>query len=190
LPHNVFGALILPLHEIVIAVASLVILAAMILKGREVSPEREFLWRYGAMQPYLAPEVGPLPEMPSMPGDRWLAIDKSRIRLGAGAALSDREIPGLSPSAADGIVAQVMAHPTDPEMLLLRNLSRSKWEAVWVDGTVHEVAPGETLRLVPATRVDFGTTAGAVLLTPHDASSDVPSKATPAAAASGAPEPA
>jgi hypothetical protein len=60
-------------------------------------------------------------------------------------------------------------------MPMLRNLSRSTWEAVRVDGTLREVTPAETIRLIPGTRIDFGTTAGAVLLTPHDLSSDVAS---------------
>jgi hypothetical protein len=68
-----------------------------------------------------------------------------------------------------------MAHPSDPSMLVLRNLSRSTWEAVRIEGSVQEVTPAGTIRLVPGTRIDFGTMAGAVLLTPHDPSSDVTS---------------
>jgi RsiW-degrading membrane proteinase PrsW (M82 family) len=176
LPDNLVGNLILdPLWQIVMCIASLVILAAMILKGREVSPEHEFLWPFGSMPAYRAPLVQPLPEVPLSQGERWLAIGASRVRLVLGSGLTGGDIPCLVAAGADGIVAQVMPHPSDPSMLVLRNLCRSTWEAVRVDGTVQEVAPAGTIRLVPGTRIDFGTMAGAVLLTPHDLSSDTAS---------------
>src|SRR5579885_3495261 len=48
-------ALMSPLHEVLIALVSFVVLASTILKGREVSPEREFLWPFGSLPPYQAP---------------------------------------------------------------------------------------------------------------------------------------
>jgi RsiW-degrading membrane proteinase PrsW (M82 family) len=176
-PQNVLGVFILePLDLIVIGIASIVVMASMIVKGREVSPEREFLWPYGSIPPYSAPLVRPLPEMPPLSGDRWLAIDAKRFRLVAGASLTNQDIPCLVAAGVDGVVAQALPHPSDREVLVLRNLSRSTWEAVRVDGSVRAVAPAETIRLIPGTRIDFGTLAGAVLLTPHDASSDLASK--------------
>jgi RsiW-degrading membrane proteinase PrsW (M82 family) len=160
------------LWEIVMCIVALVILAAMILKGREVSPEHEFLWPFGSMPAYRAPLIEPLPETPPMPGDPWLAIGSRRVRLSLGAGLTGGDIPCLVAAAADGIVAQVMPHPSEPAMSVLRNLSRSTWEAVRVDGTVRDVAAAETIRLIPGTRIDFGTMAGAVLLTPHDPTAD------------------
>ena len=176
LPDNIAGTLIVyPLWQIILCIASLVILAAMILKGREVSPEHEFLWPFGSIPAYRAPLVQPLPEALLLEGDRWLAIGASRVRLTLGAGLTGGDIPCLVAAGADGVVAQVMAHPSDPSMLVLRNLSRSTWEAVRIEGSVQEVTPAGTIRLVPGTRIDFGTMAGAVLLTPHDPSSDVTS---------------
>jgi RsiW-degrading membrane proteinase PrsW (M82 family) len=174
IPDNILGNLIFgPFWQIVMCIASLVILAAMILKGREASPEHEFLWPFGSMPPYRAPLVQPLPDAPAMPGDRWLAIGARRVPLTVGADLTGADIPGLNPAGVDGVVAQVMPHPSDPAMPVLRNLSRSNWEAVRVDGTVREITPAETIRLIPGTRIDFGTMAGAVLLTPHDASGEI-----------------
>jgi hypothetical protein len=141
----------------------------MILKGRELSPEREFLWPFGSMPAFRAPLIQPLSEMPFMPGECWLAVGAKRLRLIADASLSGADIPGLAPAGVGELVAQVTPHPDEPEMLVLRNLSRSTWEAVRTDGTVRDVAPAETIRLIPGTRIDFGTMAGAVLVAPYEA---------------------
>jgi RsiW-degrading membrane proteinase PrsW (M82 family) len=169
-PHTFISALALgPLWQIVICMATLMILGSMILKGRELSPEREFLWPFGSIPAFRAPLIQPLPEMPFMPGECWLAVGTQRLRLIADATLSGADIPCLAPAGVGAPVAQVMPHPDEPAMLVLRNLSRSTWEVVRTDGTVRDVAPAETIRLIPGTRIDFGTMAGAVLLAPHDA---------------------
>ncbi len=167
-------ALMSPLHEVLIALVSFVVLASTILKGREVSPEREFLWPFGSLPPYQAPEVGPLPPAPALSGDFWLQIGAARTRLAAGLSLTVREIAGLQPRTADGIVAEVRRHPQDPEVLVLRNLSKASWEAVLADGTVREVEPAGTVRLAGGTRLDFGGVHGAIVLTAHDPDSDPP----------------
>jgi RsiW-degrading membrane proteinase PrsW (M82 family) len=169
-PDTLVSALALgPLWQIVICMATLMILGSMILKGRELSPEREFLWPFGSRPAFRAPLIPPLPEMPFMPGECWLAVGAKRLRLIADATLSGEDVPGLAPAGVGAPVAQVIPHPDEPGMLVLRNLSRSTWEAVRTDGTVRDVAPAETIRLIPGTRIDFGTMAGAVLLAPQDA---------------------
>jgi RsiW-degrading membrane proteinase PrsW (M82 family) len=165
-----------PLHEVAVAVLAFVVLASMILKGREVSPEREFLWPYGSMAPYRAPEVDPLPAMPPLVGDVWLQIGAVRTRLAEDAILTVREIPSLKARAPDGVVAEVRRHPTEPGLLVLRNLSSATWEAVLPDGSVRDVEPAQTIRLVGNTRLDFGTQHGAILVTAHDPESDPPPK--------------
>ena len=84
-----------PLHEVAVAVMSFVVLASMILKGREISPEREFLWPFGSLPPYRAPEVEPLPAMPALSGDVWLQIGAVRTRLTDETDVTVREIPSL-----------------------------------------------------------------------------------------------
>jgi len=163
-----------PLHEVVVAVLAFVVLASVILKGREVSPEREFLWPYGSMAPYTAPEVDPLPAMSAPIGDIWLQIGTVRTRLAEDSRVTVREIPSLAATQTDGVIAEVRAHPTDPSFLVLRNLSTATWETVLPNGTVQAVRPAETIRLIGGMRLDFGTQHGAILVTAHDPESDPP----------------
>jgi len=168
--------LVSPLHEVAVAVLAFVVLASTILKGREVSPEREFLWPYGSLAPYRAPEVDPLPAMPAPVGDAWLQIGAIRTRLAENGFITAREIPSLAARQTDGVVAEVRRHPTEAGLLVLRNLSTATWEAVLPDGTVRRVEPAGTVRLVGGTRLDFGTQHGAIVVTAHDPESDPPPK--------------
>jgi RsiW-degrading membrane proteinase PrsW (M82 family) len=165
-----------PLHEVAVAVLAFVVLASAILKGREVSAEREFLWPYGSMAPYRAPEVDPLPAMPAPVGDMWLQIGAVRTRLAEDTLVTIGDIPSLKARAPDGVAAEVRRHPTEPGLLVLRNLSSATWEAVLPDGSVRDVEPAQTIRLVGNTRLDFGTQHGAILVTAHDPESDPPPK--------------
>ena len=165
-------AILSPLHQVVLAVLSFLVLASLIAKARELSPEREFLWPYGALMPYRAPEVEPLPEMPVLPGDIWLAIGGHRISLTETTHLTVRDIPCLTAPGRDGIVAEVREHPRDPSVLVLRNLSKDTWEAVLPNGSVRVVVPAGTVRLLAGTRLDFGEQAGAILVTSTEIGAD------------------
>ncbi len=174
--YNPDFAIVSPLHEVLVAVVSFVVLASTILKGREVSPSREFLWPYGSVSPYQAPEVEPLPAMPAMPGDIWLQIGVNRTRLAERIAVSARVIPSLRARSPDGVVAEVRRHAADLTILALHNRSVTSWEAVLPDGTVSNVDPADTVLLVAGTRIDFGSVAGVIIFTPHDPESDPPPK--------------
>ncbi|HTQ32851.1 MAG TPA: PrsW family glutamic-type intramembrane protease [Stellaceae bacterium] len=158
-------AIMSPIHEVVIAVVCFVVLGSLIMKARELSPEREFLWPYGSLLPYRAPEVEPLPEMPILPGDIWLMIAGRRLSLTETTHLTARDIPCLSARGADGLVAEVREHPDNPSLLVLRNLSKNIWEAVLPDGAVRTVSPAGTVRLLAGTRIVFGTQSGVILVT-------------------------
>jgi RsiW-degrading membrane proteinase PrsW (M82 family) len=158
-------AIISPIHEVVIAVVCFVVLGSLITKARAMSPEREFLWPFGTLMPYRAPEVEPLPAMPVMPGDIWLSIGGTRLSLTETTHLTVRDIPCLTAPAADGIVAEVREHPDDAALLVLRNLSKNIWETVLPDGAVRTVAPAGTVRLIAGTRLVFGTQSGVILVT-------------------------
>jgi RsiW-degrading membrane proteinase PrsW (M82 family) len=165
-------AILSPLHQVVLAVLSFVVLASLIVKARELSPEREFLWPFGSLMPYRAPEVEPLPEMPVLPGDIWLAIGGHRISLTETTHLTVRDIPCLTAPGRDGIVAEVREHPREPAILVLRNLSKETWEAVLPNGTVRAVEPAGTVRLLAGTRLDFGAQAAAILVTSTEIGAD------------------
>jgi len=158
-------AIMSPIHEVVIAVMCFVVLGSLITKARELSPEREFLWPFGSLMPYRAPEVEPLPAMPVLPGDIWLMISGRQLSLTETTHLTVRDIPCLKAPAADGIVAEVREHPDDTSLLVLRNLSNNVWEAVLPDHSVRTVEPAGTVRLLAGTRIVFGTQTGLILVT-------------------------
>jgi len=165
-------AILSPVHEVFIAVVSFLVLGSAILKGREVSPEREFLWPFGSVAAYQAPEVDPLPPMPVITGDFWLQIGSVRTRLAPDTTVSVREIGCLEPRSSDGVVAEILHHPSEPDLLVLRNLSKNVWEAVLPDGAVRPIEPAGTVRVIAGTRLDFGELAGAILVTVHDPEND------------------
>jgi RsiW-degrading membrane proteinase PrsW (M82 family) len=158
-------AIMSPVHEVVIAVVCFLVLGSLITKARELSPEREFLWPFGSLMPYRAPEVEPLPAMPILPGDIWLSIAGRQVSLTETTHLTSRDIPCLSAPGADGVVAEVREHPDEPSLLVLRNLSKNIWEAVLPDGIVRTVGPAGTVRLIAGTRLVFGTQSGVILIT-------------------------
>jgi hypothetical protein len=165
-------AIMSPIHEVVIAVICFIVLGSLIMKARELSPEREFLWPYGSLMPYRAPEVEPLPPMPVLPGDIWLMIGGRRLSLTETTHLTVRDIPCLAAPHADGIVAEVHEHPSDPALLVLRNVSENLWEAVMPDGKVLAIEPVGTVPLLAGTRIVFGTLSGAILVTSTEIGAD------------------
>jgi hypothetical protein len=60
------------------------------------------------------------------------------------------------------VVAEVCAHPNDPNVLGLRNLSGDTWRCVIKGSSAHEVGPGHAIRLAPGSTIDFGETRGRV----------------------------
>jgi predicted component of type VI protein secretion system len=54
------------------------------------------------------------------------------------------------------VVAEVTAHPNDPSVLGLKNLSDQSWSLVTVEGEQRELAPGRSIRLVAGLQVRIG----------------------------------
>ena len=53
-------------------------------------------------------------------------------------------------------------NPNDPSVLGLTNLSSSAWETFSGNGARRQIAPGQTIKLAPGAKIDFGSTDGEV----------------------------
>jgi RsiW-degrading membrane proteinase PrsW (M82 family) len=195
--------------EAAIAVLSYAVLAAAVLKAREISPNRSMLQPsviFGGPRPsaQYAPAVvsapaavyaTPAPSAPAVtyapaaasapaPARFGLAADAAaapvaspgapagsngnRLRVGAkflvivpGLRLLEHQVPGLLAQSPGGAVAEVTRNPNDPSVLGLTNLSSSAWEVV-SNGTRRQIEPGQTIKLAPGAKIDFGSTDGEV----------------------------
>ncbi len=166
-----------------IAVASYAVLAAAILKAREISPKKAVLqpsiifgssalaadgsaagvagppWGSAReMQPGFHPSDGA--SRPS--GPLTLRVGERSIAVVAGLKLMSHQLPGLMSRGGDAVVAAVRGNPKDPAILGLQNLSTSPWKAI-VAGGQRQVEPGRTVRLKTGVRIDFGGVRGEVL---------------------------
>jgi len=62
--------------------------------------------------------------------------------------------------AYEDVVAEVVPHPSVPNLWGLRNETRIPWQVRTLEGVDQEVAPGRSVGLVLGTRIDFGPAAG------------------------------
>ena len=166
------------------AILAYAILAAAILKAREISPNRSLLQPsviLGADRPAGGPSVpvavrvspvmvdpGPRvepvrhAELGSGGGNR-LRVGMKQLVIAPGLRLLEHQVPGLTAQSGGGAVAEVTKNPNDPSVLGLTNLSTTPWETVTNSGTRRQIATGQTIKLAPGTRIDFGSTDGEVL---------------------------
>jgi hypothetical protein len=185
-----------------IALLSYAVLAAAVLKAREISPNRNLLQpsvifgasrtvpAFAALVPNTVPSTPPVayaaPAVSAPPVVRpGLAADAApaplispsvgpagrianRLRVGTkfliivpGLRLLEHQVPGLLAQSPGGPVAEVTRNPNDPSVLGLTNLSSSAWEAV-SNGSRRQIAPGQTIKLAPGAKIDFGSTDGEV----------------------------
>lgn len=160
-----------------------------ILKARQISPSRQQNFATVLVQtpgPAVQPEVNvakpqvvpvkqaavkaaPIPAVAvpavAVPAGIGLSlkIGKNNMALHDGQRFAETEIPGLRAAAADNAVAMVSRNPKDPTMIGLQNLSKSTWKVALPTGEAREVANGRSVRLLAATRIDFGSTQAEVL---------------------------
>jgi len=175
-----------------VAVFSYAVLAAAILKAREISPNRSLLQPsviFGAgaaagmaglpvavrvnpvvhAVPTPAPVMTPAVAAMGSGGVEGNGSAGNRLRVGsrylvivAGLRLLEHQVPGLVAQTRGGPVAEVTRNPNDPSVLGLTNLSNSPWETVTASGTRRQIAAGQTIKLAPGTKIDFGSTDGEV----------------------------
>ena len=173
----------------IIAILSYAVLAAGILKAREISPNRAALMPsifIGSLAPTASvvaayagggglaavPAVAsapPPPKLRAVPGPNPLPAGTASLRVGTkylvivpGLRLMAHQVPGLTAGSTEGLVAEITKNPNDPSVLGLTNLSTTSWEVVTSSNTRREIAPGQTVKLAPGTKIDFGETDGEV----------------------------
>jgi hypothetical protein len=163
------------------ALLSFGVLAAAILKAREISPNRSLLAPSivfspaatppapMAAQPYVAaavpvaPAVAAVAPPPSGNGrGQQLRVGTKFLAIVSGLRLLEHQVPGLSSTAPGGPVAEITPNPSDPQILGLKNTSSSPWEVVSGSGSRRPIGTGQTLRLSPGTKINFGITEGEV----------------------------
>ncbi len=59
-------------------------------------------------------------------------------------------------------VAEVVRHPSNPDIWGLKNLSPDKWVTTSAEGAVKDVEPGRSLTIAVGTRVNFGKSEGEI----------------------------
>jgi hypothetical protein len=117
-----------------------------------------------------APAVPARQEAPPVPVCRRLSAANSlSLRLSSGLTVALREGVQLSArqtggydTASDASVAQVSAHPGDPSILGLKNLTGQTWSATLSEGEQRQVEPGRSIKVAAGTKIDFGSVLGEI----------------------------
>lgn len=82
--------------------------------------------------------------------------------LRVGTRLVANDIPGLAPGEGGGAVAEVVANPTRPGVIGLRNLSSRTWKFLRTGADAVDVPRGRAAEIQPGRRIDFGSATGAI----------------------------
>ncbi|MEJ0035660.1 MAG: PrsW family glutamic-type intramembrane protease [Gammaproteobacteria bacterium] len=169
--------------QLVIAVATFAMLAGVIMKARELSPNRSQLIRSQVLDgapaaaPVAKPAARPTPSQTVASGvtrsetwgqrsETWedaprvehLEVAGNSFPLTVNVRLTESQMPMLKASAGDGIVAMVAANPEDPKMLGLKNLSTETWRVETVGRGVRDLNPGRSIRIERGVRIQIGAT--------------------------------
>ncbi len=176
-------------HYILVLIESIVfycLLAAAILKARQISPSRAYNFASSLIDDSAAVRLAgadlkaasaPLQsaqkgssaaDVPgAAPGDSrpvfTLYVGGNVVTLREGRRISVAEIPGLSPEAGGDIVAEVVSSPKHPGDAGLRNHSAKVWRALLPWGLEGEIPPGKAIRLARGMVFFFGEIRGEIL---------------------------
>jgi RsiW-degrading membrane proteinase PrsW (M82 family) len=175
------------LMSLIVAITTYAFLVGVVMKARELSPNRSQLIRSqvidgaAAAAGPAAPGPRPAPATPASrvatggitrsetwgqrsetwdeaPRVEYLEIAGSRIPLTLDARLTESQIPELKSSAGDALVAMVVANPDDPKILGLKNLSTETWRVETVGRGSRELSTGRSIRIERGVRIQLGTT--------------------------------
>ena len=109
-------------------------------------------------QPAYAPPPAAAAPTPAAPAAATQAlaldIDGLIIPLRAGGRVDPGAEPALAGRGA-GVVGEVVAHPTRPGVLGLRNSGKGLWTARLRDGGVQTIEPNQNVRLAPGVVIAF-----------------------------------
>jgi RsiW-degrading membrane proteinase PrsW (M82 family) len=134
---------------VVVGSLSYILLAAAILKARQISPTRA--------QNFATQVIGV-----GVSSRFSLQVQGRTTALYLGTKLREPDIPGLKAQTGHGVVAEVNSNPNDPSVLGLKNLSGIVW-TVMTGGRTYQLNAGQSVRLAPGTKIDFGPTRGTII---------------------------
>lgn len=93
----------------------------------------------------------------------FLRLGSRVIPLTAGTQLFTSDIPSLTATASNGVVATVNSRSTDELSLELTNLCDRAWWATDIQGNIKMVEPETTLTLAVGTKIEFGEIDGEII---------------------------
>ncbi len=91
-----------------------------------------------------------------------IRIDKDVIMLNSNTRLFPHHIDVEKMYDFSQPVAEVIRHPTNPNLWGLKNITTEKWSITKLDGTVQDVLPGKSVPLASGTKVLFGSRQGEI----------------------------
>lgn len=108
-----------------------------------------------AYAPQPAPQAAPQTPTATAPAQALgLDIDGFVIPLRAGGRVEPGAEPALAGRGA-GVIGEVVAHPSRPGVLGLRNIGQGLWTARLRDGGVQTIEPNQNIRLAPGVVIAF-----------------------------------
>jgi RsiW-degrading membrane proteinase PrsW (M82 family) len=150
----------------VVGILSYALLGSAILKARQISPTRNDNFAKAGDSVAIsmaAPPPEPVSPAPAVrPSGPVLQVGRLFVPIREGEVVYAGQIVGLSPLAGNGIVAVVNRNPQDPNLLGLRNMSKSTWIWERPGKEPRDVAPERSLHLAQGSRIRFGQVDGEV----------------------------
>jgi DNA-binding helix-hairpin-helix protein with protein kinase domain len=91
-----------------------------------------------------------------------LRIGRSVVMLTADATVTSHHVGNGEAFDFSTAVAEVVKHPTNPNVWGLKNLTDKKWVATLPNGSLRDVEPGRSVPLVTETKINFGSVEGEI----------------------------
>ncbi len=88
-----------------------------------------------------------------LPPPPVLRVPQGEVVAAAGTTLHRHHFDPLHPPQGDAPLAELVAHPSDPAILGLRNLTRETWRAVLSHGEALEIAPCRSVNVAALAQV-------------------------------------